>query len=369
MSSPDALRRLIAHSIAMHEAIASSLGINPTDLRCLELLQEHPGITPSRLAELAALTSGAVTGVLDRLEVAGFVRREADAEDRRRIIVRPLPERMADVAAAYQPLLARAAELTGQRDAAAYLDGLVAGLAVETARLRVATEGGLLGNLYVAPMESVARARLHLTTGAPRLNWGGSGFGQQVRMVAETAATRLRLGAGSPAGELIRATFVGPPADVRTSAGSVRMRYRRRMLDTRAREIDAHLNPSAAWSIEVDGGITDLEGDLRDVPFGGLEIRGGANHLRLRLPAPNGTVRIGLEGGSSEIRVSRPAGVPVALAAVGGVAQLRLDEVRQHASATDLRLETPGYDRLPDRYLLELAGGVAQLVVTAERAP
>lgn len=366
MSTPDALRHLIAHSIAMHEVLAASLGINATDLRCLELLQENAGITPSRLAELAALTSGAVTGVLDRLEAAGFVRREADPADRRRIIVRPVPERMADVAAAYKPLLARAASLRGRRDAAAYLDGLIGALAAEADRLRVATEGGLLDNLYVAPMEHVARARLHLTTGAPRLNLGGSGFGQQVRMVAETAATRLRLGAGSPTGELIRATFLGPPADVRTSAGSVRMRYRRRMLDTRAREIDAHLNPSATWSIEVDGGITDLEGDLRDVPFGGLEIRGGANHLRLRLPPPSGTVRIVLEGGSSEIRVSRPAGVPVAVAANGGVAQLRLDDVRRHASATDLHLETPGYDRVPDRYLLELEGGVADLTVRAD---
>ena len=363
MSSPDTLRRLIAHSIAMHEAVSSSLGINPTDLRCLELLGEHPGVTPSRLAELAALTSGAVTGVLDRLEAAGFVRREADPDDRRRIIVRPLPERMADVAAAYKPLLARAASLRGRRDAAGYLEGLIGVFAAETDRIRVATRGGLLDNLYIAPMEGVARARVHLTTGAPRLSWSGSGFGQQVRMVAETAATRLRLHAGSPTGELIRATFLGPPADVRTSGGSVRMRYRRRMLDTRAREIDAHLNPSAAWSIEVDGGITDLEGDLRDVPFGGLDIRGGANHLRLRLPTPNGTIRIGLEGGSSEIRLSRPAGVPVAVAAHGGVAQLRLGDVRRQASATDLRLETPGYDRNPDRYLLELEGGVAHLSV------
>jgi DNA-binding MarR family transcriptional regulator len=366
MSTPGPIRRLIAHSIAMHEAVAANLGINATDLRCLELLGEHPGITPSRLAELAALTSGAVTGVLDRLEAAGFVRREADPEDRRRIIVRPLPERMADVAAAYKPLLARAASLAGRRDAAPYLDGLIDAIAGEAGRMRVTTEGGLLGNLYIAPMEDVVRARLHLSTGAPRLNLGGSGFGQQVRMVAETAATRLRLAAGSPIGELIRATFLGPPANVRTSGGSVRMRYRRRMLDTRAREIDARLNPSATWSIEVDGGITDLDADLRDVPFGGMHIRGGANHLSLRLPQPSGTVRIGLEGGSSEIRVNRPAGVPVSVVAEGGIAQLRLDGARQQASATDLRLETPGYGRVPDRYLLELEGGVAHLTVRAD---
>ena len=69
MSAPaDAVRRLIARSIAAHEAVAASLGINPADLRCLQLIAEEPDLAPSRLAELSGLTSGAVTGVLDRLE-------------------------------------------------------------------------------------------------------------------------------------------------------------------------------------------------------------------------------------------------------------------------------------------------------------
>ena len=362
-SSTDALRRLIAESIALHEVVAASLDINATDLRCLELLQDEPGATPSRLAELASLTSGAVTGVLDRLESAGFLTRESDPEDRRRIIVRLDPERMADVAAAYEPLLARAAGLGRRRETAPVIDGLVAAFADERARLQVATEGGFIDDTYVAPMPAVARARLVLATGAPRLNLGGSGFGQQVRMVAETAATRLRLRPGPRAGGLVRATFVGPPPDVRATDGSVAMRYRRRVLDTRAREIDAQLNPSATWSLDVDGGITDLVGDLREVPFGGLEIRGGANHLDLRLPRPSGTVRLALVGGASDIRVSRPADVPVAVSARGGVADLRLDDVRKRASATDLRLETTGFSARPDRYLLELDGGVARLSV------
>ena len=49
-------------------------------------------MTPSRLAELSGLTSGAVTGVLDRLERAGFVRRESDPTDRRSLLVRIDPE-------------------------------------------------------------------------------------------------------------------------------------------------------------------------------------------------------------------------------------------------------------------------------------
>jgi DNA-binding MarR family transcriptional regulator len=87
-SGPSALRRLIAEGIGTHEVVAASLGLNATDLRCLELAWTEEDMTPTRLAELSDLTSGAVTGVLDRLERAGFVRRESDPNDRRRLLVR-----------------------------------------------------------------------------------------------------------------------------------------------------------------------------------------------------------------------------------------------------------------------------------------
>ena len=90
-SETDALRRLIAEGIGTHEVVASSLGLNATDLRCLELAWSEAEMTPTRLAELSGLTSGAVTGVLDRLERARFVRRESDPNDRRRLLVRVDP--------------------------------------------------------------------------------------------------------------------------------------------------------------------------------------------------------------------------------------------------------------------------------------
>ena len=101
MSSPKtlagAIHALIAGSVATHEAVAERLGINSTDLRCLVLASTEPGLAPSRLAELAGLTTGAITGVLDRLERAGFVRREADPGDRRRLHVRVVVERLAEL--------------------------------------------------------------------------------------------------------------------------------------------------------------------------------------------------------------------------------------------------------------------------------
>ncbi|HEY5627869.1 MAG TPA: MarR family transcriptional regulator, partial [Candidatus Limnocylindrales bacterium] len=86
------------------EAVAERLGLNPTDLRCLEQVIEEPGLTPGRLAEQAGLTSGAITGVLDRLERGGFVVRHPDPADRRRITVEPVAERVTAVRAAVAPL-------------------------------------------------------------------------------------------------------------------------------------------------------------------------------------------------------------------------------------------------------------------------
>lgn len=366
-----ALRRLLAVSVTAHEALAARVALNPTDLRCLLLATTEPDMTPSRLAELSDLTSGAVTGVLDRLERAGYLRREPDPEDRRRLLVRLDPDRLDELNATYAPVLegALATASRAARDAkdggAAYLTAVADGLERETDRLRVATFGGIIDDAYLAPRGDVTRARLVLHTGAPRLSVGAAPFGQQVRMVAETAATRLALRPAAEVEELIRASFVGPPPDVRTTDGTVTMRYRRRVLDVRSREIDAQLNPAAAWWIEIENGITDLDLDLADLAVLGIDVHGGANHVRLRLPRPSGTVRVAIEGGVSEGRIVRPAGVPILLEAAGGVSHLEFDGATRSSSGAAYRATSRSYERSPDRYEIEIGGGISSLVIDA----
>ena len=72
-------------------AVAARLGINVTDLECIEMIATPGTLTAGELAEKTGLTTGAVTGIIDRLEHAGFVRRERDAEDRRKVHVRIVP--------------------------------------------------------------------------------------------------------------------------------------------------------------------------------------------------------------------------------------------------------------------------------------
>jgi DNA-binding MarR family transcriptional regulator len=89
--------RLSTWMVTLHNAAAERLGLNPTDLVCLYILNETGAITAGQLAQLSSLTSGAITGVIDRLEKAGYVQRESDANDRRRVIIQPIAGRAREV--------------------------------------------------------------------------------------------------------------------------------------------------------------------------------------------------------------------------------------------------------------------------------
>ena len=85
-------RRQSGCTLFLHDAIANRLGLNTTDHKCLDLLIHAGTMTPGELSRQTSLTTGAVTGVIDRLEREGLVRREHDLDDRRRILVRPLEQ-------------------------------------------------------------------------------------------------------------------------------------------------------------------------------------------------------------------------------------------------------------------------------------
>jgi DNA-binding MarR family transcriptional regulator len=83
-------RELSNAVIFFHEAVASRLGMGVAEWKCLGLLGQHGALTATQLAEASGFTSGAITGIVDRLERAGRARREPNPGDRRSIIVRPL---------------------------------------------------------------------------------------------------------------------------------------------------------------------------------------------------------------------------------------------------------------------------------------
>ena len=83
--------------VLFHEAIGRRLGLSAVEHKALGLVQRSGPLTAGALARQTGLTSGAITGLVDRLERAGYVRRAPDPADRRRVLVAAVPERQPDL--------------------------------------------------------------------------------------------------------------------------------------------------------------------------------------------------------------------------------------------------------------------------------
>jgi DNA-binding MarR family transcriptional regulator len=110
------VREFSARVLLFHDAVAENLGLHGTDLRVLRLLGEEP-MTPGQLVEHTGLTGAAMTAVVDRLVAAGYVTRDRDELDRRRVTVRALAARVRKIDRLYEEYSADMAKLLAQYDA------------------------------------------------------------------------------------------------------------------------------------------------------------------------------------------------------------------------------------------------------------
>jgi DNA-binding MarR family transcriptional regulator len=346
---------------AFSAAVAERFGLAATDVECLQLLDTDGAMPVGRLGELTALTTGATTRMVDRLEQAGYVRRVPDAADRRRVVVEPVPERTLAIARAFAPLdEASRAALAGASDAElvslrGHLTTSVAAVRGEAARLRSAATGDDSGTT-AAPVASATRGRLVFIGGAPTIVISG-----------DPALGR----------ELYRARFEGAVPSARVRDGVVTIRYSRAAwFEWRARianqwiEASAHwrhdmtefaLNTAVPWTVELRGGATAVKADLREVNLEAFDLAGGASMIALSLPRPVGVVPIRVKGGVGDVTVLRPGGVAVRLGVKGGAREAILDGT---ATWSNARIETPGADLAPNRYEIEIAGGANRVTVS-----
>jgi DNA-binding MarR family transcriptional regulator len=81
------IREVTRLTLVFSEQMASQLGVGTTDLECLNLVATGRDVTAGTLATRTGLTTGAITGAIDRLERAGLVERRTDDTDRRKVIV------------------------------------------------------------------------------------------------------------------------------------------------------------------------------------------------------------------------------------------------------------------------------------------
>jgi len=298
------------------------------------------------------LTTGAVTRLIDRLEQAGYVRRVPDPADRRRVIVEPVPERLAAV----EPILDGAAEAAARQLAdyspeqldliAQFLQRVADATREETDRLRDATpttEEGSVGGEHSAPLGGLTAARLLFRAGAP-----------DVELRADPRLTSL-----------YRARFEGGVPTVRLRDGTVTVHYRgfNWGVPGGQRTAQVVLNPAVPWEIAMHGGAHRLAGDLAGVQLRALELTGGVGAVDLDLGRPTGVVRVRLTGGASEVRLRRPPDTPLSLRVAGGSGRIDFDGRRLGGVGGESVLETPGAGHSAERYSVELVGGIGRISI------
>jgi DNA-binding MarR family transcriptional regulator len=117
-------RQLSGDFDRLSQAVAEKVGLSQTDLLAMDLISRDGHVTAGQIASHLHLTSGAITGLIDRLEHAGFAKRATDRRDRRRVVVVPTTEE-ARIGELFQPLAAalkRATEGYSERDLAMLAD-------------------------------------------------------------------------------------------------------------------------------------------------------------------------------------------------------------------------------------------------------
>jgi DNA-binding MarR family transcriptional regulator len=102
-----AMRQASGLGVVFSSVVADHLGLSSRDLECLDMIAIKGRVTAGELAAATSLTTGAITGLIDRLERAGLASRERDDRDRRKVFVRALPRVETDIMPLYASLQAR----------------------------------------------------------------------------------------------------------------------------------------------------------------------------------------------------------------------------------------------------------------------
>jgi DNA-binding MarR family transcriptional regulator len=349
------LRRVNLQGSFLGQSVAIRFGLSESDIETLEQLIDLGATTAGRLSEITGLTSGAVTRVIDRLEQAGYVRRVPDPADRRRVIVEVVPEKVE----AIQSTLDRVTS-AGAREIGRYSDAQLA----------------LIGD-FLSKMEQITRAEATTLRQAPDPSTGSGpptsehsapiGGLTEARLAIRSGLSALRLRSGAAAGELYRASFEGATPQVRLRDGRVLVQYRGLPFDWRKRTATFGLTTSLPWTVEIAGGIQRLEADLRSVMLRRFELAGGAERVQLELGRPDGLIPVRIVGGIRNIRLERPAGVPVRVEVNGGASGLTIDGVPLGKKGGQTTVESAGWGRsgTTDGYELVVVGGAKSIEVIA----
>jgi DNA-binding MarR family transcriptional regulator len=345
------LRQFNGLSASFFRAAAGRIGMTVTDMQVIDILDSTGPTTAGQLADLTGLTTGAITGMLNRLEEAGLVRRERDPNDGRRVIVRLAPgkDEMHEIGPIFDSIGKAWDEMASHYDdeqIAFLLEFLKRSNALsrkEIVRLREAPSGR--EGIYSAPLGDLESGQLVVSSGI----------------------SRLTLRADDGMAELYQARFEGPVPDVKAKDGVVTIRYPRRLwvLGGGQRTAEVTLSVAIPWRIVIQGGASEVTAELGGLDLAGLEVKGGLRMTRLELPEPSGVVPIRISGGASVVTVRRPAGVAARVHLKGWASEFVFDDQTFSGVGNDVRLQSPGFDPTAPCYDIEVASSASMVTITS----
>ena len=328
-------------------AAAERLGIGSTDFDALILLDTSGPLAAGRIAEAMAITTGAVTGLIDRLERAGYVQRTRQEADRRQVLIELAPARRDQLDAHWKDRerLVGEALADAELDAAARLLDAISErtLASLTAAAAPAAARDDTGDGDRAPLGAIEHGRLRFSSGVARLDLRGA---------------RIK--------DLYRATFHGKRPQIAVEPdGTVTLQYKGfSWFGMTGVSAQVALTTAVPWAIEIRRGVSHLSADLRELEVSGIDITGGASECELTLPRPRGHATLRITGGASGLAVKRPRGTAAQISVRGGASAFVFDDQRLGAVGGAIRLSTPDWDGTADRWTIELTGGASSLSVT-----
>ena len=343
------LRQFTGLAASFFRAAAARLGMTVTDLQVMDILESTGPSTAGQLADLTGLTTGAITGMLNRLEEAGLVRRERDPNDGRRVIVRL--ERGKDEMHKIGPIFDSLGKAWNEL-ASDYDDEQVAFLLEFLKRSNAMSRKEII-RLQEAPLSEggiFSDPLLDLKSG---------------RLVVSSGISRLTLRTAEGMTELYQARFEGPAPDVKAKDGVVTIRYPRRLLGLggQQRAAEVTLNVAIPWQIVIQGGASEVTAELGGLDLAGLEVKGGLSSIHLELPMPSGVVPIRISGGASEIIIRYPVGVAARAHLKGWVSTFVFDDQTFSDMGNNVWLQSSGFEPTAPYYDIEVSSSASMVTI------
>jgi hypothetical protein len=192
------------------------------------------------------------------------------------------------------------------------------------------------------------RASLDVLTGTTVLTIGTAGFGPGGPLLTVTTP------AGTPVPQLSSSDPDG------TGNGT--------LVDLTAPNspaVTVTLNAGVSWQIDLDGGASRTDVDLRGGQLSGISFNAGSSLVTLALPRPHGNVPVQMVGGASDFQLSLPNGVPAQVTAGGGASEVSLDGQQHTGVAGGSVFTTAGWAPGVTGFNIDATAGVSQITVTA----